>query len=176
MILKPPDAHTHEFLILDYPDIDFIVNRDQIFASLFLEETSAFESRFRYLSAQMEYSDHTLPVFDLDLFLKDIFDCRIEGFVKFALISEFAAFSEKLRGTYQQNMLQDYSELSSEYIAFKVSSHAKIRPVPLPEISLLPSGIRWKQNKEGILGCRFPKDAHMQFFLDIETIVFNSLL
>ena len=175
MILNSLETHEHAFLILDYPDMDFIVNRDQIFASLFLEETAFFESGLLYFPASMEYYEHRLPVFELDLFLKHTFTCKIESLVKFALICELSCFSPENQAVYQAQMLHAHPDFSSDYIAFKVSSHAKIRPVPLAEISLLPEGIRLKQNKEGILGCRFPAQANMQYFLDIETILFNCL-
>ena len=61
MILKSPDINDHEFLILTYAELDYLINRDQLFASLFLEEITELEIEVRYLSACMRYRDHILP-------------------------------------------------------------------------------------------------------------------
>lgn len=176
MTLKSPNTRDHDFLILTYTELDYLVNRDQLFASLFLEETTEFESGFSYLSATMQYREHTLPVFDFDAFLRDIFQCKVESLVKFALICELASFSGHNRAIYQESILQEHQELSAEYLALTVSSQAEIKRIPLAEINLVPLGIRSKQNKEGVLGCRFSADGKIQYFLDIETIVMNCIV
>ena len=124
--MKSPDNNDHEFLILTYAELDYLVNRDQLFASFFLEEITELEIGIKYLSAHVQYRDHILPVFDFDAFLQDTFQCHIESLVKFALICKLTSFSEKHRTAYQQRVLQEHPELSSEYIALVVSSQAEI--------------------------------------------------
>ncbi len=174
MTLKHRDIFEHEFLILNYADMDFIINRNQFITSVFLENTIKFESGFKYLSSLVKYHEQTVPVFDADALLTDIYNCRIDSSLKLALISDLASFSESNRSLYKKHILKQHPELSGEYIALMVNSHARIKPLLLSEIKLIPSGIRMKHNKEGILGCRFSEQGNIQYFLDIETIVFRS--
>ncbi|MCP4346630.1 MAG: hypothetical protein GY795_14030 [Desulfobacterales bacterium] len=175
MTLKHPEILKHEFLILNYPDMDFIINRNQFFTSIFLENTTRFESGFKHLSLLVKYHEQTLPVFDADALLTDIYKCRIDRTLKLALISDLATFSEMNRSLYKKHILKQHPDLSDKYIALKVNSHARIKTLLLSEIKLIPHGIRAKHNKEGILGCRFSEEGNIQYFLDIETIFFNCI-
>ncbi|MCP4400833.1 MAG: hypothetical protein GY801_26465 [bacterium] len=173
MTLKPLELSEHEFLILDYSSMDFIVNREQLFASIILEDAVEFESEFNYLSSLMAYREQTLPVFDFDAFLLETFSGEFEQSLKVALIIDLASFSEGNRSLYQERILREHTEFSSEYLALKVHSHAGIKRVALSEVCLIPAGLRERQSQEGILGCRFLAGGKIQYFVDIETLVFN---
>ncbi|MDM8523238.1 hypothetical protein QUF80_07695 [Desulfococcaceae bacterium HSG8] len=168
-------SDNHEFLILNCTEMDFIINRNQFFASIVLEETVKYKSQARHFSSLMKYHEQTLPVFDFNAFLKDTFGSGIESIFNIALISDITLFSEGNQSAYRNLILKENTELSSEYLALKVNVQAEIKRVPLSEIRLIPSGLRAKLNKEGILGCRFPLKNNIQYFVDIETIIFKCI-
>ena len=164
----------HEFLILNCVDMDFIINRNQFFASIFLEESAINKSYARYFSSQMIYHGQTLAVFDFNKFLKDTFGSGIISMYNIALICDISLFSESNQSVYRKHILKKNTDLSSEYLALKLNVQARIKHIPLSEIRLIPSGIKEKLKKEGILGCRFKHN--IQFFVDIETIIFKCML
>jgi hypothetical protein len=116
-----------------------------------------------------------VPIFDVDTFLHQHFQCRVETLVKFALICEVSTFSEDFRTIYHDTVSQPHPELSSSYIALTVGSQAQIIQIPLLEIHRIPLGLRTKHFQHGVLGCRFPATQKIQYFLDIETILRNAI-
>lgn len=175
MISNSLDTAQHDFLTLTYVGMDFLVNYDQISASLFLDDTAPLASHNRYFQEQMSYYEECVPVFDLDLVLQESFGCKLGSLVKFVLLIECAACSAAHQAMYQEQILRSHPELSTTYIAFKVSSHAQITTIALVELDLLPANLRQKQTANGILGLRFPPEGGIQYFLDLETLMFNRL-
>ena len=176
MISTTRDVRRHNFLLLTYAEMDFLVNREQLCASLFLEHIGEFAGDIGTFSGTMEYREQTIPIFDFDLFLHQHFQCKIESLVKFALICELSAFSYEFQKMYYDRVGQPHPELSSTYIALTVGSQAQIIQVPLTEINLIPGGLRQKETQLGVLGCRFPPTQRIEYFLDIETILRNEVL
>jgi len=176
MISTTRDVRRHNFLLLTYAEMDFLINREQLCASLFLEHLDEFAGDAGTISGTMEYREQTIPVFDFDAFLHQNFHCKIESLVQFALICELSAFSQEFQNTYYERIGQLHPELSARYIALTVGSQAQIIQVPLTEINLIPGGLRQKETQRGVLGCRFPPTQRIQYFLDIETILENEVL
>ncbi len=175
MTLKYPDISEHKFLILNYSEMDFIINRNQFVTSIFLENTTRFESGFKHITSLVRYYEQTLPVFDADALLKNSYNCRVNSSLRLALISDITSFSEKNRSLYKKHILKRHSDLSSKYLALMVSSHARIKSLALSESKLIPQGIKMIYKQEGVLGCRFSEQGNIQYFLDIETLVFNQI-
>ncbi|ETR71383.1 MAG: hypothetical protein OMM_02524 [Candidatus Magnetoglobus multicellularis str. Araruama] len=165
----------HEFLVLSYPELGFIINRDQIFASVFLEESQEMESDTRYLTAQMQFNEHTLPVFDLEHYIKDVFDCQNESLLNVALIVDRTIFNADNQETYADTIIKQYSYFSEQYLALKVNVNAVIKGIALSEVRLIPIGIREVLQGQGILGCRFPESCLIHYWLDFETIIINCV-
>lgn len=175
MTLKAPDHHTYEFLILDYSETGFIINRNQFSASILIEEEVQFASQINYLSSLIEYDGQTLPVFDFNAFINHTFNCNAESFFNIAIICNINLFSEENRSVYEEIVLRQNAEFSPAYIAFKVSAYAAIKHLPLSEIRFIPPVLKARLNTEGVLGCRFPSENMIQYFVDIETMIFKCI-
>lgn len=166
----------HHFLLLTYTELDFLINRDQLCASLFLERIDEFACAAPAISGTMEYRHETVPIFDFDTFLHRHFQCSIDSLVKFALICELSAFSPAFQTAFHALIGEPHPELSPTYIALTVGSQAQIIQIPLREIHLIPGSLRKTETEFGVLGCRFPETSKIQYFLDIETILRNDVL
>jgi len=175
MTSENQDDNLHEFLILNWLDIDIIINRNQFFASVFLEEVDKYSSHAEYFSSLMKYHGDTLPVFDFNAFLKDTFRSGINSMFNIALICNVSLFSEENQTVYRNDILKENTDFSKDYLALKVTVQAGIKRVPLSEIRLIPLGLREKLHNEGFLGCRFTIENNIQYFVDIESIIFKSM-
>lgn len=176
MISTPPERRRHYFLLLTAAEMEFLINRDQLCASLFLDQIDAWPGTGSALSGTMQFREQTVPIFNFDNVLQRCFQCTIESLVKFALVSDVSEFSREFQTAYRRHMLRAHPELSPDYVALIVGSQAQIIQVPLMEINLIPAGLRQKQAARGVLGCRFSASGRIQYFLDIETVVRNEVL
>ena len=172
--MKLYDGQEHEFLILSYPDIGLIMNRNQFFAGIFLTDAGKIETRFRYFRLSIKYNEEKLPLFDLDTFCADHFACRRQDDLSIVLISDASLFSVEHRILYEDLILRENPDLSHRYIAVKADSKCRIESIPLSEVKQIPSGLRAKYKEKGILGCRFPAQESIHYFLDIELAIFYS--
>jgi hypothetical protein len=169
------DNKLHEFLVLSWIEMDFIINRNQFSASVFLQEEMKYQEDARYFSSLMTYNGQTLPVFNFNAFLTDTFRSGIHSNFNIALICDISLFSRANQSSYRKHFLKNNTDISSQFLAVKVSVHAGMNHVPLSEINLIPPGLRGKLNNEGILGCRFTNKNNIQYFVDIETIIFKCI-
>lgn len=172
---KLPDAVQHDFLILTYETIGFIINRNQFSASLFLDQSRPIRSNAKYIGEIIEYNDENVLVFDCDAYLQDLFEYEEKSSVHLALISDTAGFSEKNRRLFQKLTAKSNGLLSSRYLALKVGNQAGMKKIPFAELKPIPDILHGCLNREGILGCRFMDEKSIQFFIDIEDIVFHIL-
>lgn len=176
MILKPADTSEQDFLVINYPNTGFFIHRHHFAAIIFLEKTIRYKSRFKYVSSLIHYNEEVLPVIDFDAILKDAFSCTGGDGAQVALISELDSFTRAGRFMLDKLFLNDNKRLSQQFIAFKVNHHTQIDRIPPSQIKLIPRSLRSKHFKEGILGCRFVSESHIQFFLDIEKIFMNCIM
>jgi len=168
-------SNRHEFLVLSYPDMSFIINRDQLFASIFLEESQALDCDIQYLYAQMAYLNQNLPIFDLEAFIKNVFNRQNKSTLNVALVAELESFSPENQKSYRKHVLNKFKNFSEKYVALKVNVNAVIKSIGLSEVRLIPKSLLDIQEKYGILGCRFTKDNYIQYWLDFETIIINCI-
>lgn len=172
--MKPSEDREHCFLVVGQDEPGFILNRDQVFSSAVILEDSALEHPFGYFASVINYHGDSVAVFDLDAFFRDHFKYESAGDLKISLISDLSSFSDSKRLKYENSMTDKNIGISRRFIGLKIKSHAMQRRFALSEIRLLPPGVRKRQKDMGVLGCRFSKRGHVQYFLDIETVVFND--
>ena len=157
----------HDFLELSYENIGFLVNRDQFFSSIYLDEDSQFT----------EYNGEKLFTFNLDGCLKEDFNFNSSEKLRLALICDISSYQEinKQRFSIILNDFADKTEISNKYISLKIGSQAEINAIPLTEIKMIPAALKEFQVRRGVLGVRFTGSGFAQFLIDIEQLVFNSL-
>jgi len=169
------DKYLHEFLILKWIEMDFIINRNQFFDSIFLEEDLEYKSHARYFNSLTKYNGLILPVFDFNTFLKDTFGSGVNNTFNIGLICSISLFSKINQSLYRNYILKEKIDITQKYLALKINVKAGIKRIPLSEIRLIPTGLREKMNQEGVLGCRFTIKKNIQYFVDIETIICKFL-
>lgn len=169
-------AEIHDFLQVSYPDISFLVNRGQFSFSMFLEDERPVNTKFRYIDGILEYKQERLLAFNLDSYLKEVFACSGTHKVQLVLIAGTHLFSTRSRKIMTHLTSHAKIDLSDNYIALKVANESEIQSISLQEIFPLPRRLQEYEASNGVLGVRFPREEHAQYFVDVERLVFNSIL
>ena len=164
----------HDFLILSFPDTDFIINKTQFFTSVFVERERKIQSRVPYIRSLVEYDEELLLLFDFERFLRNTFRLRTESEYHIALVSDIAGCTDEHREFFSTLRFKGTLPVSRERIAVKVGSHAEIQPVKLQELKRIPMNLRNYEAAEGLLGCRFTAGERLQYYIDMEDLIFNS--
>ncbi|MBI9108403.1 MAG: hypothetical protein JEZ04_16775 [Spirochaetales bacterium] len=157
----------HDFLELSYEKIGFLVNRDQFFSSIYLEENTEFT----------EYNGEKLFTFNMDECLNEQFSFESTDDLRLALICDITVYTKMNKKRFEV-ILDDFpedSDVSAKYLSLKIGSQAEINSIPLSEIKMLPGAMQEFQLRRGILGMRFKENGYPQFLIDIEQFMFNSL-
>ena len=157
----------HDFLELSYEKIGFLVNRDQFFSSIYLDENTEFT----------EYNGELLFTFNLDKCLNEYFHYESTDTLRLALICDVTGYTEMNRKRFKviRGDYEGKKDISSRYLALKIGSQAEINSLPLSGIKMIPSALQDFQLRKGIIGLRFKKETYPQFLIDIEQFVFNEL-
>jgi len=166
----------HDFLQISYQGISFLVNRGQFSFSMFLEDERPVNSKLRYFDGILEYNQEQLLSFNLDSYLKDVFVCSGTHKVQLVLIAGTHLFSTRSRKIITRLTSKAKIDLSSKFLALKVANESEIQSISLQEIYPLPRRLREYEASNGVLGVRFPQTTHVQYFVDVERLVFNSIL
>jgi hypothetical protein len=178
--LRPDDsgiALSHEFLFVRHRRIGFLINRDHFFASVYLQQIGPLPESIgasAFWAGTMDFRQETLLVYRLDKRLGDLFGDVPQDGLKIALIVDTQVFSPENRRTFQTATESVVPAVSRNMIAFRIGSQAEIRHLSLRDIRLIPMSLRAVLNRRGILGCRFPDNDSVFFFVDIETIFFGE--
>jgi len=163
-----------DFLKLDYASVHFLINRQQIAASFLLEKSVVNEDSHESLFHTAEYNGQNLLLIDLDTYLKNVFFLPFERQANLALL-----FAKEDFLPHHQNIIHDFflqemnTHLNQNFIAIKISGEAKIIQLMLDELRLIPSLLQPFLEKQGILGLNFFQSSQIQFFIDLETILYN---
>lgn len=168
------DTDRHDFLVFDYADAGFMLNRNQFVSGISIIGECPFESPFEHIVSSVGFKKSRVAVFDLDAFLANAFQRKREHAVKVGLISDLSTFTDSNRSVYEAFARRLDVTISTALLAVKVGGHARIARYRFADIRLLPPGLRKKQNGTGILGCRF-SGGTVRFFLDVETIIAKLL-
>ena len=168
----------HDFLSVEHRQVGFLINRDQFFASVYLEDYESYSGKElcpEFCAGTMNFRNEKILVYELDKKLGSLFRDEPREGLKIALISELSQFSEKTVERIKTLIGHTDPDASSDYIAFRIGSQAEIKTIPLNEIKLVPNRLRSRLNEHGILGCRFSGELEIYFFIDIDTVSFGGL-
>jgi hypothetical protein len=173
--LKQGESEFHDFLLLRHENTGFLFDRSSFFASIYLEHTKALNMGPEYLNKTIHYNGETLLLFELDVYLSNLFDAKDPGQLKIALISSTHQFSSEHSRFFTLLAEKLDPSISGTFFACKVGSQAEVDRVPFKELKLFPYRTRNKLVKEGILGCRFFGKEKVDYIIDLEGLVFNNL-
>lgn len=168
------DENSHDFLLLHYDRLDFLVDRYQFSGSSSLDRLNPLKNSRPYLDQWGFYNGEKLLMFDMNRYLMDLFRCGQAGNMKLCLILEPDDFLEPGR-TMLRRLLEKSGKLSMKYLGMIVSSQAEIKTMNLREFNLVPPGVGELLKKRGLYGCRFPVEERIQFFVDLQKFFFYSL-
>lgn len=167
-------AYAHEFLLLRYGDTGFFVNRAQFSASTSREELRTISSPLDYFSAFFIYSGENVLLFDFDKYLRNMFKCKQESEATMSLLMSLDDFSPANRSVIRSALARN-PKLSQQYLGINITSQAQITEISIDQIYTIQGVLRDVLMRHGILGCRFPVEGEIEYFLDMETAVINVL-
>ncbi len=170
--------NAHDFLSVEHENVGFLINRDQFFASVYLDNIVPYQGNEicpEYCAGTMMFRHEKLVVYELDTLLGELFQAEPQEGLKIALVSDVSMFN-KITGNKIRTVIANTDpEASTDYLAFRIGSQSEIIKVDFSEIKLLPGRLRKRLNDKGILGCRFRGNLGAYFFIDIDTVIFGGL-
>lgn len=164
----------HDFLSVEHETVGFLINRDQFFASVYLESVDPLppgQPVPAFCSGTMLFRQETLLVYELDRELEGLFKAGEREGLKIALIADIRGFRETARRRLEGLIEEAAPAASRSTVAFRIGSQAEIRKVPLSHIRLVPRILRPYLRGYGLYGCRFEGDLDIYFYIDIEEII-----
>ena len=167
-------APEQDFLFLSYSEIDFFVNRTQFSGSTSLDGVSRIGSPLQYLDSVFTFNNRKILLFNCDEFLRQTYNCTSGGGSRLCLLMRMENFTPKIR-SHIGRLTAKNSRLSGEYIGLIITSCSEIKKLEIGRIYLSPQGIRRHLSRFGLYGCRFPDEGRIQYFIDLEIIIFNIL-
>lgn len=165
-----------EFLEVGYDSMGFLVNRSQFSNSMFIEEEKKVTSKLKYLDSILFFNNENIITFNLDYFVKELFNFEQNNSLQLALLSSVKLFSEKNQLLFKRLTTCASVDLSHTTIGIKVGSQAKITKVNLGQIKLPPVQVKKKLKEHGLLGVRFVSEQKAEYFLDLETLIFTTII
>jgi len=172
--LAATDSWIHDFLLLRYQDMDFLVDRNQFSASTSIETIYPVSKSLPYWGHWAWYNEQRLLLFDMNQYLKDLYHCRQSGNARLCLIIKTEDFIPQARHMITR-LLRNSSKLSQQHLGIIVNSQAEIHTLNLKEIYLSPSSVRDFLSCRGFYGCRFPENQRIQYLVDLQKYVLYTL-
>lgn len=163
-----------DFLLLNYSNLDFIVNRSQFTGSTSLNGIRQIKSPLPYIDRIFSYNNRNVLLFDCDSFLKETYQCHDDSSSHLCLLIGMENFSERIRPLVEK-MLGGSKSLSREYLGLIITAHSEIKKISVNEIHLSPQGVRTRLKRNGLYGCRFQEENRIQHFIDLEIIIGNII-
>lgn len=174
---EKPLVNKHDFLSVEHEHAGFLINRDQFFASVYLDQCTPYsggEICPEYFAGTMVFRNEKIIVYEMDKKLGDLFQVPPQPGLKIALISEVSNFNKNTVKRFNELIKSTEPDASTDYIAFRIGSQAEIKKINFDEIKMIPQLLRPRLTKRGILGCRFTNKKGIYFFVDIESISFGG--
>lgn len=161
-----------DFVVISYPGADYLVNREEVISSLFHGGDARREAGVSI--GAMAYHNRTIPLISLDDHLELHFGEKAiqdSGVILFVRGSGGAAPFPRIKRK------SDGGEVDTSIIAVKASGMAGMLSIPLPQLKLLPRGVRKGPAKHGLLAVRFPDaGGRIQYFIDMKTVIILSII
>jgi hypothetical protein len=173
-----PDPNVElKFLCLNYSGGDFLINSEQVHSSLFMEREYRIKSPFPFLSTVIRYGEKIVLLFDFHNYLKTVFQCGEGGSARLIVILRVDGLSEVAQYAFNRiRVVRGQDMISDKYLAMKIPSVSQIVPLKIRNLKPVPFRLRNLQNREGVLGLRFPGEGRIQFFVDSEIFFANQVI
>lgn len=166
------------FLKIEYPDLGFLINREQVLGSIFFHTPKPIKSFLYYLSSIAFYKEEKVLLFDLSLYLEDLFAISNNTHSPLLLIVDVTRFSEEhreyFREFYEKHNL--HKLLSPNYLALKIKSNIITQELFEKDLKTPPLNLRASVRQKGFLGFHFESLEKANYWLDIENLIFNEFL
>ncbi len=163
-----------DFLLLNYANMGFFVNRNQFSGSTSINKIRKIESHIVFINKIFNFNDQTILLFDCDDFLQQVYNCNNENKSQLCLLMRMENFSSQIRPLITRVLTQS-PKLSKEYFGLLITGQSEIKKMDIEDIYLSPRGVRKHFNKYGLYGCCFPEDDSIQYFIDLEIIILNAI-
>ena len=174
MVVYEAAGQGQDFLLLNYTNMDFFVNRNQFSGSTSLEKIKKIDSPISFIDSIFTFNNQNILLFDCDTFLRTTYNCDKGNRSRLCLLMRMENFSERVSPLIRL-LLGKSKKLSQKYFGLIITSHSEIKKLDIEDIYLSPEGIRKHLNNHGLYGCRFPKEDRMQYFIDLEIIILNAI-
>jgi hypothetical protein len=164
------------FLCSRYENMDFLVAKNQVGNRFLPENEKKIRSAVRFLSSIVRFEGKILPVFDFDSYLRSVFEARAINTQCIFLVSSIGKMGDACREAIlglDLKLGNDYEKI--ERICVKVPGSSETVTLPKNEMKILPPLMHEVQNTRGILGLRFIDEGKIQYILDMEIILINSI-
>lgn len=163
-----------DFLLLNYADMDFIVNRSQFSGSTSLNDVKTVKSPLPYIKSVFPYNNSKILLFDCDSFLRETYNSHSNSNSQLCLLMSMENFSTRVRALVKR-VLKGNNSLSQDYLGLIITSQSEIKRLNINEIHLSPLGVRSVLNNNGLYGCRFLQEDRIQYFIDLEIMIHNII-
>ena len=167
-------VYQQDFLMLNFPEMDFFVNRAQFSGSTSIEKMGKIKSSILYFNDVFTYNEQLILLFDCDSFLQKTFQCEQSTSSRLCLLMKPEDFTLKSRPLIER-LLNSNNRFSKEFLGLIIPARAEIKKISINEIYLPPAGLKKTLDNYGIYGCRFPQENRIQYYIDLEKNIINIL-
>ena len=166
--MKLSEHRTQSFLVVRYDRTGFLIDRDRCVGSSFLGKTPPLDQEAGYLAGRINHGGRSILVFDLDRRLREIFDLTggVPGTAA-VLMTPGETVRRQLRAA-TDRLAPDCAD---DCLALKLPGRTRVARLPLTELRLMPSSLRAKLARAGLLGCRFLPGDRIQYLIDVDRLV-----
>ena len=169
------EAETLRALYLPYDRVHFLLNRTQCSSSLFVSGTRAESSSYRYLRESLEVDGTRLHLFDLDLFLREVFRLPSGGKAQLAVVAELSGYAVATRELFEDGIIPRLEASVPSRVAFRLPSStvmSSLSPVDLLAHNL---SLRNLLVRHGFLALH-PFADSMGFLVDLDRLIGSGAL
>ncbi|MDC7124256.1 MAG: hypothetical protein PQJ46_01730, partial [Spirochaetales bacterium] len=128
------DNNTADFLILQYSEIDFLINRKQFTGSSSLTQINKITSSIPYFDSYTNYNSKNLILCNVDKFLMDKYKCTNPSILKLCLIFNISELNKELPESLKNIIFE--KKAHEDIIGLFVSSLVEIKPLFLGDFNI----------------------------------------
>jgi len=164
-----------QFLEIEYDACDVLVNSKQFVSSAVFAAHTQIEPGVPYCERVVQEKGASILVFDLAGCLSALFAFATRDGSSAVLFADASGFTEAHRDTFRSLAERIGGGLSANRLGLSVRSALRLTAIPLGQLRPVPSLIRDRCLRKGLVALRFVRDDRSQFVVDIETIAFNAM-
>ncbi len=160
---------SYEFLLLHYPNIDFLISSSEIQETLYIRNFREIQGKNKYFAGIAEYKKGNILIADFQNYLNKTFKLIVKSDFHVAIV-----YNAGSSGLFK-DIAGEFSGWDGSSIGLIVTNSFELKEIPLGEIKLIPESIRKKNFEHGILGVRFLDDKKNQYYLDMKNTIKNLI-